>query len=255
MRLKNKVSIVTGAGSGIGAATAILYANEGSKVICVDVNANKAKETAEQIIKEGNKAKSYKLDVTNENEINSFYSDLLKEETKIDILVNNAGITITGSVEDLTTSQWNKQLDTNLNSIYLMSNKIWKHFKEQGGGIILNTASIASKIGIANDAAYCASKAAVEMLTRCMAKDGASDKIKVNCVCPGFIETPNIQGYFDQQPDPIAARKFATNLHPLGRMGQPEDIAKGFVFLASEDAEWITGTSLVIDGGLLTALP
>ena len=255
MRLKEKVAIITGAGSGIGEATARLYANEGSKVICLDVNPENAKKTAEQIIKDGNIAKSFKLDVTNEIEINNLFSELLKEEKRIDILVNNAGITITGSVEDLTPKEWNRQLDTNLNSIYLMSNKIWKHFKNNGGGIILNTASIASKIGIANDAAYCASKAAVEMLTRCMAKDGASDKIRVNCVCPGFVETPNIQGYFDQQPDPIAAREFAINLHPLGRMGQPDDIAKGFVFLASDDAEWITGTSLVIDGGLLTALP
>ncbi|MDC0074700.1 SDR family oxidoreductase [Alphaproteobacteria bacterium] len=255
MRLKEKVAIITGAGSGIGEATARLYAKEGSKVICLDVNPENAKKTAEQIIKDGNIAKSFKLDVTNEIEINNLFSELLKEEKRIDILVNNAGITITGSVEDLTPKEWNRQLDTNLNSIYLMSNKIWKHFKNNGGGIILNTASIASKIGIANDAAYCASKAAVEMLTRCMAKDGASDKIRVNCVCPGFVETPNIQGYFDQQPDPIAAREFAINLHPLGRMGQPEDIAKGFVFLASDDAEWITGTSLVIDGGLLTALP
>ncbi len=255
MKLKDKVAIVTGAGLGIGEATSRLFANEGAKVICVDINAENAEKTATKINLNGRIATSYKLDVTNEIEINNFFSEITKKENKIDILVNNAGITVTGSVEQLTTLEWNKQLDTNLNSIYYMSNKIWKHFKKNGKGIILNTASIASKIGIANDAAYCASKAAVEMLTRCMAKDGAVDKIRVNCVCPGFVETPNIQGYFDQQPDPNAAREFAINLHPLGRMGQPEDIAKGFVFLASDDAEWITGSSLVIDGGLLTALP
>ena len=255
MRLKDKVAIVTGSGAGIGRATAKFFANEGAKVICADIDGYKADEIANEISEEGKKSKSLKLNVTDENEINIALPKLIKDETKIDILVNNAGITVTGSVEDLTTKEWDRQMDTNLRSIYLMSNKIWKHFKDNKGGIILNTASIASKIGIANDAAYCASKAAVEMLTRCMAKDGASDKIRVNCVCPGFVETPNIQGYFDAQPDPQAARDFAISLHPIGRMGKPEDIAKGFVFLASDDAEWITGSSLVIDGGLLTALP
>ena len=141
-------------------------------------------------------------------------------------------------------------MDINVKSIYLMSKAAWPHMKRAGGGAILNTASIAGRIVIANDAAYCSSKAAVIMLTQCMAKDGAPDQIRVNCICPGFIDTPMIQGYFNDQEDPVAARDFATNLHHLGRLGKPQDIAKGYVYLASDDAEWITGTTLGVDGGL-----
>ena len=173
----------------------------------------------------------------------------------LDILVNNAGVTIVGSVESLTPAQWDTELDINLKSIYLMSNAVWPHFKERKAGVILNTASIAGQIGIAQDAAYCASKAAVIMLTRCMAVDGAPDRIRVNCVCPGFIDTPMIEGFFEDQDDPAAARAFTTKLHPLGRLGLPSDIANGFLFLASDEAEWVTGTALTIDGGLTAALP
>ena len=166
-----------------------------------------------------------------------------------------AGIPIVGSVETLTPDQWDTEFDINLKSIYLMSNAVWPHFKAKQSGVILNTASIAGQIGIVQDAAYCASKAAVIMLTRCMAVDGAPDRIRVNCVCPGFIDTPMIEGFFDDQEDPAAARAFATRLHPLGRLGVPADIANGFLFLASDEAEWVTGTALTIDGGLTAALP
>ena len=152
-------------------------------------------------------------------------------------------------------AQEDTELDINLKSIYLMSNAVWPHFKERKAGVILNTASIAGQIGIAQDAAYCASKAAVIMLTRCMAVDGAPDRIRVNCVCPGFIDTPMIEGFFEDQDDPAAARAFTTKLHPLGRLGLPSDIANGFLFLASDEAEWVTGTALTIDGGLTAALP
>jgi NAD(P)-dependent dehydrogenase (short-subunit alcohol dehydrogenase family) len=125
----------------------------------------------------------------------------------------------------------------------------------QGGGVILNTASIAGITAIPADAAYCASKAGVVMLTKCMAVDGARSGIRVNCVCPGFIDTPMIHGYFNDQPDPAAARDYAVRLHPLGRLGRPDDIADAFVHLATDDAKWVTGTAHVVDGGLLAGLP
>jgi len=232
MRLKGKTALVTGAASGIGKATAERFAEEGCTVVCADKNGNGATATAKGIKDADGQAFAVTLDVTNADQVNTVIAEAVDQTGGLDIVVNNAGITIVGSVEQLSEAQWDTEMDINL-----------------------NTASIAGQIGIAQDAAYCASKAAVIMLTRCMAKDGAGDKIRVNCVCPGFIDTPMIQGYFDDQDDPAAARAFATGLHPLGRLGFARDIANGFLYLASDDAEWVTGTALTVDGGLMAALP
>jgi meso-butanediol dehydrogenase/(S,S)-butanediol dehydrogenase/diacetyl reductase len=136
-----------------------------------------------------------------------------------------------------------------------MSKAIWPHFVSTGGGAILNTASIAGVLAAPQDAAYVASKAGLIMLTRCMALDGAPDKIRANCICPGFIDTPMFDGFLANQPDPEAARAKARDRTPLGRLGMPRDIANGFVYLASDDAMWITGTALIIDGGVTSGLP
>ena len=255
MRLKGKTALVTGAASGIGKATAERFAEEGAVIVCADKNGEGAKATAKGINDGGGKAFSETLDVTKSDQVNAAIANAIEHTGGLDIVVNNAGITIVGSVEQMSEAQWDTEMDVNVKSIYLMSKAVWAHMKDRKGGVILNTASIAGQIGIPQDAAYCASKAAVIMLTRCMAKDGAGDKIRVNCVCPGFIDTPMIQGYFDDQDDPAAAREFATGLHPLGRLGLARDIANGFLFLASDDAEWVTGTALTVDGGLMAALP
>lgn len=254
MSFEGKTALVSGAASGIGKETALRFAQRGARLICADKNSTGAAATAADIEAAGGKATAVALDVTEPSQISAVI-DEAAANGGIDILVNNAGITIVGSVETLTPAEWDTEFDVNLKSIYLMSNAVWPHFKAKQSGVILNTASIAGQIGIAQDAAYCASKAAVIMLTRCMAVDGAPDRIRVNCVCPGFIDTPMIEGFFDDQEDPAAARAFATKLHPLGRLGVPADIANGFVFLASDEAEWVTGTALTIDGGLTAALP
>lgn len=255
MRLEGKTALVTGAASGIGKATAERFAEEGCTVVCADKNGDGAAATAKGINDTGSKGFAETLDVTQPAQVKDVIAKAIEHTGGLDILVNNAGITIVGSVEQLSEAQWDTEMDINLKSIYLMSKEIWGHMKGRKGGVILNTASIAGQTGIAQDAAYCASKAGVIMLTKCMAKDGAADKIRVNCVCPGFIDTPMIQGYFDDQDDPAAAREFATGLHPLGRLGLPRDIANGFLYLASDDAEWVTGESLTVDGGLMAALP
>ena len=172
----------------------------------------------------------------------------------VDVVVNNAGITITGAAHDLTEDDWDRELAINLKSVYLVSKALWPHFLERGGGSIVSTASIAGLWAIPDDAAYCASKAGVIMLTKCLALDGAKAGIRANCVCPGFIQTPMIDGYFSDQADPAAAREFAVGLHPLGRLGDPRDIADGFVYLASDEARWVTGTALTVDGGLTAGI-
>ena len=253
-RLSEKVALVTGAGSGIGRQTAQRFAEEGAAVMAVDLVEEKAAETAALIEAEGGRALSGHMDVTRSADIEAGVQRTLSELGGIDVVVNNAGITIVGAAHDLEEDDWDRELAINLKSVYLVSKAAWPHLQANGGGSIVSTASIAGLWAIPEDAAYCASKAAVVMLTKCMALDGAKDGIRVNCVCPGFIQTPMIDGYFADQEDPQASRDFAVGLHPLGRLGEPRDIADGFVYLASDDARWVTGTALVVDGGLTTGI-
>ena len=229
-RLQDKVALITGGGSGIGEATAHRFAEEGAKVVVADLKVETAQRVADAI---GGEV---------EETVGRFGG--------LDTLVCNAGVTIVGGVMDLTEEQWDKELDTNLKSVFLCAREAWNHLAARGGGSILSTASMAGQWAIPADAAYCASKAGLIMLTKCMALDGAKQNIRANCICPGFTNTPMIDGYFNDQPDPAAARKFAENLHPLGRLGEPVDHANAFVYLASDEANWVTGTELNVDGGI-----
>ncbi len=250
-RLQGKVALVTGAGSGIGKETALRFAAEGARVAAADLNGDTARATAAEI---GGDALGLELNVTSAASIAAGLDALLAHFGGIDVVVNNAGVTIVGSIMDLTEELWDRELDTNLKSIFLVSKAAWPHLVARGGGSILVTASICSTHALQNDAAYCASKAGAAMLTQCMALDGAKVGIRANCVLPGFIDTPMIHGYFNDQPDPEASRLGAAAMHPLGRLGSPRDIADAFVYLASDDARWVTGTRLVVDGGLTTGL-
>ncbi len=249
-RLQGKVALVTGAGSGIGKETATRFAAEGAQVVCADLLGDKAIATATEI---GNSALGIEMDVTATKSIKAGLKQLLRQFGSLDCVINNAGVTIVGAAHEMEEDDWDRELDTNLKSVYLVSKAAWPHLVE-GGGSIASTASIAGIWAIPADAAYCASKAGVIMLTKCMALDGAKAGIRVNCVCPGFIETPMIDGYFADQPDPEASRQYATSIHPLGRLGKPRDIADAFVYLSSDEASWVTGTSLVVDGGLVSGI-
>jgi 3-oxoacyl-[acyl-carrier protein] reductase len=250
-RLAGKVALVTGAGSGIGRETALRFAQEGATVAAGDLRGESALATAADI---GDNALGLELDVTRANSIDAALASVLERFGGLDVVVNNAGVTIVGAAHELEEADWDAELATNLKSIYLVSKAAWPHLEARGGGAILVTASIAGIWAIPADAAYCASKAGAIMLTKCMALDGAKAGIRVNCVCPGFTETPMIEGYFADQPDPDAARAFAVSIHPLGRLGRPRDIADAFVYLASDEADWVTGTALVVDGGLISGI-
>jgi NAD(P)-dependent dehydrogenase (short-subunit alcohol dehydrogenase family) len=250
-RLAGKIALVTGAGSGIGKETALRFAAEGATVAAADVRSEPARATAAEI---GGQAIGIEMDVTSTSSVAAGLADLLERLGGIDVVVNNAGVTIVGAAHDMVEDDWDRELATNLKSIYLVSKAAWPHLVARGGGVILTTASIAGIWAIPDDAAYCASKAGAIMLTKCMALDGAKAGIRANCVCPGFTETPMIQGYFADQPDPEASRAFATKIHPLGRLGKPRDIADAFVYLASDEASWVTGTALVVDGGLISGI-
>ena len=254
MRLAGRNAVVTGAASGIGRETALRFAEEGAAVVCADRDAEGAAAVAAEIAAKGGTAHSAGVDIASEPEVARLAEEALAALGRIDVLVNNAGVTILGGVAELTEADWQREIDINLSGAYRVSKAFWPHFAEAGGGVILSTASIAGVIAAPQDAAYVASKAGLIMLTRCMALDGAPQGIRANCICPGFVDTPMFDGFLAEQPEPDAALARAAARTPLGRIGTPRDIADGFVYLASDDARWITGTALVIDGGLTAGL-
>ena len=254
MRLAGKSALITGAASGIGRETAQRFAEEGAAVVCVDLDGAGAARVAHAIGGKGGTALSVPADLTDADEVRRMADEALSARGAIDILVNNAGVSILGGVAELTEADWQHEIDTNLASVYRVSKALWPHFVAAGGGAILSTASIAGATAVTQGAAYVASKAGLIMLTRCMALDGADSGIRANCICPGWVDTPLFDGFLAQQPEPETARERAARRTPLGRIGTPRDIADGFVYLASDEASWITGTALVIDGGLTAGL-
>jgi len=246
-RLAGKVALVTGAGSGIGRATALRFNEEGALVVAADLDAAAATDTAVGI---GTEAVALELDVTSSASIASGVQTIAARFGGVDVVVNNAGMSIPGTVEDLPEEAWDLGLATNLKSVYLLSKAAWPLLVAQGGGSIVSTASISGLWAAPGDAAYSASKAAVIMLTKCMALDGAPVGIRANCICPGWTQTPMVERIFARWPDPEQARQVAIGFHPLGRLGEPRDMADAIVYLASDEASWVTGAALVVDGGL-----
>ena len=255
MRLAGKNAVVTGAASGIGRETALRFAEEGAAVVCADQDAAGAGAVAAGIVADGGIAHAVATDITSERDAARLAEEALAACGTVDVLVNNAGVTILGGVAELTEADWQREIDINLSGAYRVSKAFWPHLVKGGGGAILSTASIAGVVGVRQDAAYVASKAGLIMLSRCMALDGAPVGIRANCICPGFVQTPMFDDYLAEQPDPEASLAGCAGRTPLGRIGTPRDIADGFVYLASDDARWITGTTLIIDGGLTIGLP
>lgn len=251
MKFANKIAYVTGASSGIGRGAAIRLAREGARVVLI----GRQQQQLDAAVQEcGPDSVAVQMDVTDAQYVNDVLPKTIQEFGAPDIVVHAAGITVLGALDELTEAEWDRQMDTNLKSIYLLNRHLWPAMAHNGGSIVL-VASTASFAAFPQDAAYVASKGAVLALTKAMALDGAAVGIRVNAVCPGFILTPNLQGYFNGQADPESAKQGASQAAPLSRMGTPDDIAAGISFLSSEDASFITGTSLLIDGGLMARVP
>ncbi|MGQ9625338.1 MAG: SDR family oxidoreductase [Anaerolineae bacterium] len=249
MRLAGKVAIITGAGAGIGRATALLFAKEGAKVVVADLDPKGGAETVDLIKKEGGEATLVLTDVSKASDVEKMVKTTLDTYGRLDILVNNAGIFAEGTVVEITEADWHRILGVNLTGVFLCSKYCIPEMIKSGGGAIVNIASEAGLVGIGNQVAYNVSKSGVIALTRSTALDFAADNIRVNCVCPGRTLTPLVEKVIAESEDPETTRRILSEDRPLKRMGRPEEIAAGILFLASDEAPYATGSIVSIDGG------
>lgn len=248
MQLEGKVAIITGGGSGIGRAMALLFAREGAAVVIGDVNEAAARQVADEARATGGSALFETVDVTQSGDCHRLTQRALKEFGRIDILVNNAGIIRRATVLDLSEEVWDRVMAVNIKSIYLLSREVIPQMETQGRGSIINTASGWGLAGGPRAVVYCASKGAVVLLTKAMAIDHGP-KIRVNCICPGDTDTHMLRAEAAQLGED--ADRFAADAarRPLGRVGTPDEIAQAALYLASDASSFVTGTALVVDGG------
>jgi NAD(P)-dependent dehydrogenase (short-subunit alcohol dehydrogenase family) len=248
-RVAGKVAVITGGASGIGRATAMLFAREGAAIAVADVDADAGQHVADEIIKTGGRAFFEPTDVTRSVDCQRLVEHAIREFGRIDILFNNAGIIRRATVLDLKEEDWDRVMAVNVKSIYLLSRAVIPHMQRAGGGAIVNTASGWGLAGGAQAAVYCASKGAVVLLTKAMAIDHGPQNIRVNCICPGDTDTHMLRD--EAQQLGIEGGRFLAESakRPLGRAGTPEEIAQAALYLASDAASFVTGTALVVDGG------
>lgn len=240
-----RAAIVTGAGSGIGRVTASRLAGDGRPVVLVDRDADALRAVVDEL---GNGCEPVAGDVCDPETGQRAVAAAHERFGGVQIVVNNAGVAPVGTVLETSVETWRRTLSVNLESVFLVSRAAIPAMRDGGGGAIVNLASEAGMVGFERYAAYGASKAAVVGLTRCMALDHARDRIRVNCVCPGSIDTPLLRRYYDDQLAPATARRDDESAHPLG-IGRPEDVADAVAYLAGDRARYVTGHALVVDGG------
>jgi NAD(P)-dependent dehydrogenase (short-subunit alcohol dehydrogenase family) len=249
MRLSGKVAIITGAGAGIGRATALLFAKEGAKVVIADCDSESGAETVGIIREDGGEAAFVQVDVSKADDAEKMARKTVEMYGKLDILVNNAGIYMQANAVEMMEEDWDRILDVNLKGVFLCSKYCIPEMIKGGGGSIVNIGSEAGIVGIKNQVAYNVSKSGVIALTKSMALDFALDNVRVNCLCPGRTLTPLVEKVINEAQDPESTRRALEEDRPLERMGRPEEIAAGILYLASDESPYATGSILSIDGG------
>lgn len=252
-RLDGKRALITGAGSGIGEAIARLFAQQGASVLVADVQPDTASRVATSIVEQGASASALTLDVADEAQVRAAFDGVVEQLGRLDILVNNAGVSHVGNILETSLADWERVMRVNAVGVFLCAREAVRVMLQQEpqGGVIINMSSAAAMIGVDRRLPYSASKGAVLAMTRSIAMDFVGQGIRCNALCPGTVQTPFVEGYlsrsFPGQED--AVRQTLHARQPIGRMGQPEEIAAAALYLAADEAAFVTGSGLVIDGG------
>lgn len=244
-RLKGKIALITGGGSGIGRAACLLFAGEGAKVVIADYVAEGGNETVRQIKAAGGEAVFVQADVSKSVDVQNMIATTVKTYGRVDVLFNNAGIEgPSAKIANYREEDWERVIAIDLTAVYLGMKYAIPEMLKQGGGVIISTASVAGLVGFPGSGAYAAAKAGVINMTRMVALEYADKNIRVNCICPGIIETPMVDRVLGNRP-----REGVVKAEPIGRLGRPEDIANAALFLASNESSFATGAPFIIDGG------
>jgi len=244
MKLKDKVVIATGGGSGIGKEIALLFAREGAKVMVADFVAEKGEDTARQIRESGGEATFVQADVSRAGDVENLVRQTVKKYGRLDILSNNAGILgVVAPVGEASEEDWDRVIAVNLKSVFLCSKYAVNEMVKGGGGAIVNSASTMGLVGLPGNTAYSASKGGIIQFTKTMALEYAASNVRINCICAGWIDTP-MNEILDEK-----VLRWTVRETPMGRLGKPEEVARAALYLASDDSSFVTGTALVVDGG------
>ena len=240
MKLQNKVAIITGGASGIGAATAKLFVQEGAKVVLVDLNEEKGKAFEAKLKEQNAEALFVKANITSEEEVQNIFKETIAAFGKVDVVFNNAGIGRVTPTEELEYTEWRNTVNVDLDGVFLVAREAIREMLKSGGGTIVNTASMYGWVGSPGSAAYNAAKGGVINLTRSLALEYATRNIRINALAPGFIDTPII---------PEESKEVLKTMTPMQRLGQADEMAKAVLFMASDDSSFMTGNVLTVDGG------